>query len=165
MTAKRRKSPRQSHGKRDQRRKRSIPPLFLDEAVASKKLAAALRGMGFKVHLLTDHYAKGTDDPTWLREVGRRGWLVITRDREIRENEFELLAVQQAKVRLFVLRMKGCGVDAWAVALKKAQRRVVKILETTRAPFVVHITASGQTNLVWPPVNANARRTLGHPRR
>ena len=155
MTAKRRKSPRRSRGKRDKRRKRSVPPLFLDEAVASKRLAAALRGMGFRVHLLTDHFARSTADPIWLREAGRREWLVITRDREIRENEFELLAVQQTRGRLFVLRMKGCGVDAWAAALKKAQRRILRIVETTRAPFVVHITATGQTNVVWPPAEPN----------
>jgi len=154
MAAKRRKSPKRSRGKRDKRRRKAIPPLFLDESVASPKLAAALHGIGFRVHLLTDYFAKGTADDVWLRKVGRNGWLAVTRDRDIKQNEFELLAVQQGKVGLFVLRMKKGGVPVWANAIRKAQRRILTIVETTPVPFVVHVTASGQTSVTWSSISS-----------
>jgi hypothetical protein len=106
--------------------------------------------MGFsRVHLHTDYFPRGTADEVWLRKVGRRHWLAITTDRDIGQNAFERLAVEQAKVGLFVLRVKSGGVEAWALALQKAQRRILTIIETTSVPFVVHITAAGQTTVRW----------------
>lgn len=39
----------------------------------------------------------------WLQEVGRRGWIVLTKDHRIRYRGPELAALQQAQVRAFVL--------------------------------------------------------------
>ena len=50
-----------------------------------------------------DTFGTGTLDVDWLPEVGARGWILITKDKNIRKRETELRALKQAGVRAFVL--------------------------------------------------------------
>jgi hypothetical protein len=66
------------------------PVLFLDECLGSTDVPAALREAGARVELLRDHYAPGTIDRRWLAEVGRLGWVVLTKDANIRRRRAEI---------------------------------------------------------------------------
>lgn len=146
MPARRRKSRKRSNG----RRRRRLPPVFLDEALQSQKLAGALRQAGFSVRLHKDYFTSGTPDSTWLREVGRKNWLVVTRDQRIRKRRFERLSVDQASVGLFVI----CGkqdLSAQGIVdlFTKAKGKMLKFLEKHKPPFIANITGAGQVTLAW----------------
>lgn len=77
--------------------------LFIDRDAWSGKLDATLRNAGIPFEARRDHFADDTPDPAWLREVGRRSWLVLTRDQNIRRKPDELAALREAGVILFAL--------------------------------------------------------------
>lgn len=55
--------------------------------------------------------AAGTKDPAWLPVIGALGWLVVTRDRGLREKPAELAAIVQhgVKVATITSREKFAG--------------------------------------------------------
>lgn len=46
---------------------------------------------------------RATRDDVWIPEVTRQGWLIVTRDRRIRDHPGELAAVQDHGARMIVL--------------------------------------------------------------
>lgn len=58
--------------------------LVFDECVGGRRAICRLRSLGWSVELLTDHFAPGTPDTSWIPEVAQRGWVIVTRDRRIR---------------------------------------------------------------------------------
>jgi predicted nuclease of predicted toxin-antitoxin system len=124
--------------------------LFLDRGLGNKVIAAALRTSGVRTEVHSDHFKDDEDDAVWLREVGRRGWIVLTKDKRIRYRGLELQAIIDGNVRAFVLRggeMKGQEMaDAFVKALPKMQR----IVEKQAPPFIAKVTAGGAVDLVWP---------------
>lgn len=45
------------------------------------------------VHIHDDEFAPDEEDPIWLPKVAARGWVILTKDREIRHRKIELDAV------------------------------------------------------------------------
>jgi hypothetical protein len=50
-------------------------------------------------------------DSEWIPQVARRGWLILTRDRQIREHRLEIAAVVEHNARMVAL----TGADARSV--------------------------------------------------
>ena len=53
------------------------------------------------------NFAPGAPDDEWIREVGRRGWIVLSKDEKIRYRVAEKRAIAQAAIRAFFLVPKG----------------------------------------------------------
>ncbi|MGH7140929.1 MAG: hypothetical protein ACREHD_34800 [Pirellulales bacterium] len=51
----------------------------MDKCLGRKVIAGALRAAGEQVELLTDHFESDTPDSHWLRAVGERGWIILTK--------------------------------------------------------------------------------------
>src|SRR6266508_235906 len=85
----------------------SKPPeplvFFIDRALGRKIVAQALRQIGETVEIHDDHFAPDAKDEDWLFEVGKRGWIVLTKDDRIRYRVTERTAIVSARVRAFVL--------------------------------------------------------------
>jgi hypothetical protein len=76
---------------------------FVDRSLGRKKVPEALRRAGATVEVHDDHFPQSTPDQTWLKEVGRRGWIVLTADKRIRYRSLEREALLAAGVQAFVL--------------------------------------------------------------
>ncbi len=64
---------------------------------------------GLRVEKHDDHFADNhTSDDTWLRMVGQRGWLAISKDKRIRYRQNERDAVMEAGVGLFLVVGRAC---------------------------------------------------------
>jgi hypothetical protein len=50
-----------------------------------------------------DHFAQNTPDEIWLTEIGKRGWVLLTKDPRIRTNELERRALLDNNVAAFML--------------------------------------------------------------
>jgi uncharacterized protein with PIN domain len=58
---------------------------FVDRALG-RRLAQELRAAGWKVEIHDDHFEQDAEDTLWLADVGRLGWVVLTKDKAIRRN-------------------------------------------------------------------------------
>lgn len=87
----------------------SKPPepvtFFLDRSLGSVKVAKALRDARQPVVVHDDVFPQDAQDTTWLPEVGRRGWVVLTKDRHIRTRRNEVAELMAAG--LAVLHCQG----------------------------------------------------------
>jgi len=50
---------------------------FIDRCLGTK-LADSLRNVGATVEIHDDHFEQDIEDEDWLREVGKRNWVVLT---------------------------------------------------------------------------------------
>jgi hypothetical protein len=76
---------------------------FVDPSLGGRYIAEALRAAGAKVEIHDDHFPRATPDVDWLKEIGRRGWVVLSKDERIRRNRTERAALEQTNVRAFFL--------------------------------------------------------------
>ena len=87
-----------------------------------------LRGNGNVVHKLTDHFDSGTPDEEWLPEVGRRGWVLLTKDKNIRKHASELRALQNARVVTFVITAGGLSGVRQAEVVERALPKILRLI-------------------------------------
>ena len=134
------------------------PVLFLDECLGTGDVAKALREAGVQVELLLDHFATGTPDEEWLPEVGRRGWVLLTKDKWIRRRAVEMRALTNSGVPAFVLSSGDMSGAEMGKAFVQACPRMRKILRDYEPPFVAAVQASGRIRLLTDPARRAARR-------
>ena len=72
---------------------------FIDRSLGRKIVAQALREIGETVEVHDDHFAPDAKDEDWLVKVGKRGWIVLTKDDRIRYRVTERTALTSSRVR------------------------------------------------------------------
>jgi PIN domain-containing protein len=119
--------------------------LFIDrDACAwSGKLDAALRLANIPFEAHRDHFAHDTPDSDWLREVGRKGWLVLTRDQNIRRKPDELAALREADVIVFALTSGNLSAQETADIVVGAWPKMQRLAAETAPPAVFSVTRGG----------------------
>jgi predicted nuclease of predicted toxin-antitoxin system len=77
----------------------SRPVLFVDRSLG-KGVGRVLQAAGASVAWHDDHFAQTTADADWIPEVSRRGWMILTKDKNIRRphGEREDLLLAAARV-------------------------------------------------------------------
>jgi hypothetical protein len=76
--------------------------IFIDRSIP-RSVARALQAVRDDIVWLDDEFPIDTPDRVWIREVGARGWLVITRDKNIRTRLAERRAIIESNVGCFCL--------------------------------------------------------------
>jgi len=103
---------------------------------------------GIPVELHDDHFAPDCPDADWLAEVGRRGWIVITRDLRIRYRAVEREAVLAHDVRVISLTARRLSAEELGRAFVAVVRRVEHFVERTPGPFIATLSAKGDLTSV-----------------
>jgi hypothetical protein len=134
------------------------PILFVDVCLGATDVPNALREAGIQYELLRDRYPPGTPDEVWLKEVGQRGLVVITKDRQIRHRRTELKALQEAKVAAFVLTSGQLTGVAMGRAFVLAYPRIRKLLRDYEVPLLASISAAGKVSLLVEQAKRGGRR-------
>jgi uncharacterized protein with PIN domain len=82
----------------------------------------------------------GTPDAAWIPETAKRDWLIITRDRHIREHRAEIEAVRANRARMVTLTGQD-AVDTFLQleALMCQWRNVLSLVERP-GPFIMSVT-------------------------
>jgi predicted nuclease of predicted toxin-antitoxin system len=117
--------------------------LFLDRNLGKKTIAAALHQAGATVQVHDDHFPPNARDEEWLSEVGRRGWVILTKDTRIRYREIERMALMNAGVRAFVLTAKNLQGSEMASVFVKALPAIRRFAARHAPPFIAKVTQSG----------------------
>ena len=96
---------------------------FIDRSLG-RKIAVDLRAAGFRVEEHSDHFVHDAPDADWLAEVGRRGWIVLTKDKgDLKSNQM-------------------------TQAFIAARERMEKALRRFEAPMTASVTTTGHVRVL-----------------
>jgi predicted nuclease of predicted toxin-antitoxin system len=116
---------------------------FIDRCLGNKLIVETLRAAGVKVEIHDDHFGKNTQDVDWIPEVGRKGWIILTKDARIGKNQIERLAVADARVRMFVLVSQNLSGADMANIFVTAIPTMEKFIAYNLAPFIAKVDRAG----------------------
>jgi predicted nuclease of predicted toxin-antitoxin system len=117
--------------------------IFFIDRCLGKKLADSLRNVGATVEIHDDHFSQDINDEDWLRIVGERNWVVLTKDKKIASRSLELEAVAEGNVRLFALVGGNVRGVVMAQAFVNALENMQKFIRGNQAPFIAKVYQSG----------------------
>jgi uncharacterized protein with PIN domain len=122
---------------------------FLDRNLG-KQLAKLIAGKDRRIEVHDDHFAPDTADTDLLREVGKRKWVFMTKDRHIAQNQIEVVALLQSGSPAFVYTSANMTSATMADAFLKALPQIKRCLTKFDWPFIGTITASGSVRILYP---------------
>jgi predicted nuclease of predicted toxin-antitoxin system len=125
-----------------------LPDVYIDECLSQRLLADALTHAGVVVHTRRELFPPGVRDQEWLSYAGNRGWIVLTKDKNIQHRPLELDALFTARVRTFVLASAGLTGDAQASLFVRILPKIRQIVATEPAPFIVRVHKTGKLDVV-----------------
>ena len=83
-------------------------------------------------------------DAAWLAEIGKRGWLILSRDLRIQYNEVEKQAVKDSGASFFAITAKNVSSAEMARIILKAMKRIVTFAEEHSPPFIAKVYRDGR---------------------
>jgi predicted nuclease of predicted toxin-antitoxin system len=121
---------------------------FIDWSIGQRTVPEALRQAGAVVETHLDHFPQEAPDIEWLREVGLRGWVVLTKDVKISSRPWEVEAIARAGVRVFILVAGNLTSRQMASLLVGAVDRMERLTIGNKAPFIAKIYKDGRVQ-IW----------------
>ncbi len=120
---------------------------FIDRSLGIDPIRAELIKAGLAVEIHDDHFARDEEDRRWLRTVGERNWVVLTKDQRLRYRPLEKAALKASKARVFVLTAGNLrGIEIAAVFVT-ALPGICKVLHSRPGPFVARIAQAGRITI------------------
>jgi hypothetical protein len=114
---------------------------FVDRSLGRGLVVEALRAVKLDVHAHDDHFAQNTPDAEWLVEVGRRGWVVLTKDKNIRVNALERIALVRANVACIMLGRGDLTATAMAQVFVDALPLIQRVLRRFGLPLAASLSS------------------------
>jgi len=115
---------------------------FIDRCLGNK-VAEKLRNVGARVEIHDDHFSQNSYDKDWLRIVGERNWVVLTKDKKIATRLLELEAVAEGNVRLFAFVDGDVPGVVMAQAFVNALENMQRFIRGNQAPFIAKVYQPG----------------------
>jgi hypothetical protein len=120
------------------------PVLFIDRNSGGRTFRAQIEEHGIAVKLHDEHFSATTDDEEWLKDVGQRGWIMITGDARVTRSPLFLLRLKQTKARVFILKgLNGATPEGKAQCVIAHYDRIVRTCQTEDAPSLWKINKDG----------------------
>jgi predicted nuclease of predicted toxin-antitoxin system len=116
---------------------------FVDRSLGKRVVVEALRAAGETVHAHDDLFERNTPDTQWLAEVGRRGWVAVTKDKNIRRNDLERRALIDANVACFMVGRGDLSGETIAALFITSLSRVRRVLRRFEVPLAASISLEG----------------------
>jgi PIN like domain len=120
--------------------------IFFTDRDLGRQFPAILRAAGVRLERHDDHFGADTPDEEWIGEIGRRGWIAVSRDARIRYSPLALSVLMESGTQLFVLVGKLTTVEA-AETFLKYREKIVETVASERGPFISKIRRDGV--LIW----------------
>jgi hypothetical protein len=118
---------------------------FTDQCLAGQAISQAIaQASGCRTEIFAAHVVLDAKDVVWLPEIGRRGWVLVTKDWRIQERPLEREAIISAKVRAFVLRQQNLSGKAIIALLKLAMPNMLSSIAKYAPPFIFALEISGE---------------------
>ena len=134
----------------------------MDIALGSVRVPEALRQAGLAVELHNDHFPDNKQawrpgrvsvpDRVWLRATARRGWIVLTKDRDsLTRDEKNVRAIIRHRAAVFTLTNHQMPGPEQAQVLVDCLPRILSHSRTKKRPFIAAITRSRDVRWVFYP--------------
>jgi len=117
---------------------------FIDRCLGKRYIVEALKDTGISVEIHDDHFPQAAQDVTWMPEVGKRGWIILTKDAAIGRNQLERQAVAYAGIRMFALASQNLSGREMAEIFRVAILAMQKFIEKNPAPFIAKVYREGK---------------------
>jgi hypothetical protein len=122
--------------------------LFLDRCLGRKTVRQALEAAGAIVAIHEDHFPQDCEDQQWIVEVGKRRWIILTKDRHIRDNQLEVVSLLRSNTATFILTSAELTGQAMGAAFVAALPEMDIFLQKFALPFVATVTAAGKVQML-----------------
>jgi hypothetical protein len=137
---------------------------FVDKCLGTRVVPNALRARGVDVEVKTDHFAPDTKDTDWLLEVGKRGWVILSKDKHLRHNYLEIVSLLESGTASFLLTSGNFTGEEMANAFVKALPDIKRMLRKFSAPFVASVTKAGKAHMQYTFDGLIKKVSRGKPR-
>ena len=117
-------------------------PVFFSDRDLGRVFPALLVAAGVRIERHDDHFEPETADEEWIGEIGRRGWVAVTRDARIRYSPLAVSVLMSSRARLFVLVDKLTTAQAAETFLKWCQKVISTSLNENGA-FIAKVRRDG----------------------
>ena len=115
---------------------------FIDRSLGVEPIRTELINSGLTVEIHDDHFARDEEDRVWLKVVGERGWVVLTKDQRLRYRPLEISALRASNARVFVLTAGNLRGSEIAAVFLAALPRMFRILRSIPGPFLARLSQS-----------------------
>jgi hypothetical protein len=112
---------------------------FADRNLGRYDFPETLRAAGLTIHAHDDHFAQDAPDTAWLPSVAARGWVVLSADRVISRDPFELAAVMLSGAAMFYLVGGAARAEELARNFVNTLEKVTDFIERNPAPYIAKI--------------------------
>ncbi len=112
---------------------------FIDRCLGKKLILDRLRKTGITVKIHDDCFPQNAKDIEWIPEVGKREWIILTKDANIGKNQLERLCIAQAKIRMFTLASQNLSGEEMANIFEQSIISMQRFIEKNPAPFIAKI--------------------------
>lgn len=124
----------------------------IDRAAQNLDEKALAEGVGKPVNVTPSfstiakesRFAPDEKDEVWLAEAGRKGWIVVTRDKQIRHRQNELRAIKATGVVAFVLTAVNITGAELAEMLFKYAPKMARKAREAKPPAVFAVSRGGE---------------------
>lgn len=128
------------------------PVFFVDRSLGGKSVVGVLRKAGWQVERHDDHFPPDTQDEDWIKEVGKRGWFILTADDRLRYNPREKEALVSSNTLTFILtgraNLKG---EEMGNAFRDVRQIILSAISSQRPPAIFKVYASSRQISRWYP--------------
>jgi len=120
---------------------------FIDRALESKPLLAALRQSGATIEIHSDHFLPDAPDTEWLAVVSKKAWVVLTKDARIGRNPEEIRAIARESTSIFILWDGNLRSQQIASLFAEIVPKLEKLALAHQTPFIAKIYKDGTIKL------------------
>lgn len=121
---------------------------FVDRSLGRAVVVEALRAAGEVAHAHDDFFAQNTPDAEWLVDVARRGWVILTKDKDIRRNEIERVAIVRARAACFMLGRGDLSAPRMGRTFVAALPRMRRALRRFGLPLAASVNLAGELRML-----------------
>jgi hypothetical protein len=118
--------------------------LFVDRCLGKNLLPDSLRKLpNLVVHIHDDHFAPDEQDHLWLPKVASKGWIILTKDKDIRHRKLELDAVLANDATMLTFGKGDYSAQEMAHAFHLALPKIKRAVAGYFPPLIARISRGG----------------------